>query len=378
MKLVDIRAPLAGFVAMGLFWGAWGALIPVVQLTTGASDASLGTALLCIALGAIPSMIAGGQLIDRFGLRLILPLSIAVFGGATLLPAIVATPVALALALLVVGMASGLMDIAMNAAVAESEQRTGGHSMQFAHGCFALVYMLAAPASGRARGEGFAPLSILAAVAITCFLLALLSRYWSVGATIRSDKAGRERPSRVLIALGVIGAVAFMAESGLQSWSALFLERLLAAPPELSSMAPAIYGLALAIGRFSGQWLSARIGSRRLLIGGAGIGVSGSLVFAMANTLTISFVGIFVAAAGVAVLAPAAMSLAGRLASPERRGAAVATVGVIAYSGFFVGPAMLGFAASAYGLRVAIGMLPLCLLLVVAIVMALRANPESS
>ena len=359
---------------MGLFWGVWSALIPEVQRSTGASDASLGTALLCIALGAIPSMIAGGRLIDRFGVRLILPFSIAAFGGAALLPAIVATPTALALVLLVVGMASGLMDIAMNASVAESEHRTGNHSMQFAHGSFALVYMVAALASGRARGGGLEPVSILAAVAIGCFLLAMLSRRWAVGGTIRLEKAKRQRPNLVLIAFGVVGAVAFMTESGLQSWSALFLERLINASPELSSMAPATYGLALAIGRFSGQWLSVRIGSKRLLLGGAGVGIAGCLVFASATTLTSCFAGIFFAATGVGVLAPAAMSLAGRVAAPEQRGAAVATVGVIAYGGFFLGPAMLGFAASAFGLRIAIGVLSVCLLLVIAIVVVLRGT----
>ena len=373
MRIGDIRSPLMGFVAMGLFWGAWGALIPEIQGVTSASDAALGAALLAVAVGAIPSMIAGGRLVDRFGLRRLLPSAIAAFGLAALLPALTASPIGLGLALLVVGMTSGFMDIVMNAGIAEAESRTGRHAMQFAHGTFAAVYTVTALAAGQARGAGFEADAILGAVAVACIGLAAASRRGAPVAASRTGAPRRQHPSPILIALGLVGAIAFMSENGLQSWGALFLERLLAAPPEISSLAPAAVGLAVAVGRFAGQGLTALIGDMAMLLVGALLGGLGCLVFALSGSLATALAGIFVGAAGVSVLAPTALSLAGRLAGPERRGAAVATVGVIAYGGFFVGPALIGFVSQGFGLRAAILVLAACAGPVIALALAIRA-----
>ena len=113
MKLAEAGGPLMGFVAMGVFWGAWGTLIPVVKTTTAASDAELGMALLCVALGAIPAMILGGRMVDRLGVRLLLPIAIAAFGASAVLPAMAQDPFALGLCLLILGFCSGFMDIIM-------------------------------------------------------------------------------------------------------------------------------------------------------------------------------------------------------------------------------------------------------------------------
>ena len=372
MRIDDIRAPLMGFAAMGLFWGAWGALIPEIQSATGASDGALGAALLCVAVGAIPSMIAGGRLVDLLGLRRLLPLAIAGFGLAAMLPAFAVGPVWLGLMLLVVGMTSGFMDIVMNAGIAEAEARTGRHAMQFAHGTFAAVYTLTALGAGQARGAGVDAGAILGAVTVACICLAALSRQDVPVVARQAGPTGRRFPGPVLIALGLIGAVAFMTENGLQSWSALFLERLLAAPPQVSSLAPATVGLAVAIGRFAGQGLTVLIGDMAMLLVGALLGGLGCLIFALSGTLAPALTGIFVGAAGVSILAPTALSLAGRIAGPERRGAAVATVGVIAYSGFFVGPALIGLVSDGFGLRAAILVLAACAGPVIALALAIR------
>lgn len=373
MRIVDIRAPLMGFAAMGLFWGAWGALIPEIQAATDASDGALGAALLCVAVGAVPSMIVGGRLVDLFGLRRLLPLAIAGFGLAAMLPAFAAGPVWLGLTLLVVGMTSGFMDIVMNAGIAEAEARTGRPSMQFAHGSFAAVYTATALAAGQARGAGVDAGVILGAVTMVCVCLAAASRQKTPAVARQASPTRGRFPGPVLIALGLIGAVAFMTENGLQSWSALFLERLLAAPPEVSSLAPATVGLAVAVGRFAGQGLTVLIGDMAMLLVGALLGGLGCLSFALSGTLVLALTGIFVGAVGVSILAPTALSLAGRIAGPERRGAAVATVGVIAYSGFFVGPALIGLVSNGFGLRAAILVLAACACPMLALALAIRA-----
>ena len=51
----------------GIFWGAWGAVLPAVQASARVSDARLGLALLLIGAGALASMRRTGTFADRRG-----------------------------------------------------------------------------------------------------------------------------------------------------------------------------------------------------------------------------------------------------------------------------------------------------------------------
>ena len=58
-------------------------------------------------------------------------------------------------------------------------------------------------------------------------------------------------------------------------------------------------------------------------------------------------------APGLAAAAPTLISLAGRRADADQRGAAVSIVSTIAYLGYLLGPPLLGLTAAAGGLRLA-------------------------
>ena len=70
------RPVIAGFAALGLFWGAWASLLPSVQGATGASKSELGVALLCVAVGATAALFiprlrrdAAGELVPELELE---------------------------------------------------------------------------------------------------------------------------------------------------------------------------------------------------------------------------------------------------------------------------------------------------------------------
>ena len=369
----SIRSPLMGFLAMGTFWGVWGALIPDVKAMVGADDRALGLALLFVALGAVPAMLVGGRLLDRFGQRL-LPACVLLFAGAVLLPGLARTPTELGAALLILGIGSGLMDVVMNAGVGAIEARTGKRAMHLAHGLFAVMYLIAAFATGAARQAGITPFAVLLVAGAIMAALALLSALLAQGGTEATTAAAEPvtKPARrfdlPVILLGLIVFAAFLAENGWQSWSALFLERSLGAAALLGSAGPATVGLALAVGRLGGQTIAHSISDRAMLVGATLLAMAGGTILALAPTPVVALAALFIAAVGVSVIAPSALSLAGRTAAPDRRGAAVAAVGVIGYTGFFAGPALLGFVAESFGLRLALGTIVGVLVLVLPII----------
>ena len=81
------RGPLAGFVALGIVWGGWAALVPAIQEAVGATKGELGLALLFAGLGALPAMLLTGGLVDRRGAR-VLPVLLTGLAVAAVLPAL--------------------------------------------------------------------------------------------------------------------------------------------------------------------------------------------------------------------------------------------------------------------------------------------------
>ncbi len=340
-------------MAFGLFWGAWGAVLPAVQRSSGSTDGELGTALLMIGLGALLSMRLTGRLVDRVGAG-VLPVVMALFGAAGVLPAFANSPLALAAALLLLGAASGATDVAIN----------------LAHAWFSVSVVLASLGTTGLRAAGAGPPRVLEAVFVLIALIAVFALTPGVprtrdesghGATCPAPDASAPRrgksrwlPAPPLIAFGCLCGLAYVVENAWQSWGAVHLETTLHASGGLSSTAPAVFASAAAAGRFAGNALVRCFDPIRLLSVGALTAGAGTLVAADAATPWIGLAGIAVAGLGTSVCAPTVISLAGAWAGPAQRGAAVSTVTTIAYLGFLVGPAGVGLAASLTSLPTAL------------------------
>jgi MFS family permease len=348
------RGPtLAGFAVLGLFWGAWASVLPDVQRATGASKAGLGAALLFVTVGSLPAMLlVAGPAVDRFGARAVAT-ACAAFAAATALPGLATSVVVLALTLVAAGAGSGALDVGINANVARIESATGSRLMPLAHGLYSVGILSGAVGAGLARGAGAGREAILLAVAV---LIALAAPALAGPADERRSPpraAGPERPrlrltlERTLVVLGLAGAAAFVVEGGMESWSALFLERQLHAHPDVSGLGPGVFGGAMALGRFFGQ--ATRIPDRTLLAGGALLACCGCLLAAVAPSPAVALVGFAVGGAGISLNAPIVFGLAGR----GRRGAAsaVATVTTIGYVGLLVGPPLVGGVGQLLSLR---------------------------
>lgn len=356
--------PLACFMAMGIFWGAWAAVLPDIKVQVGASDGELGAAMIATGLGALPGMALSGRLWRHAGWW-VLPAATAFFAMAALGPLAADSPGLLAITLLFVGAGSGGMDVAMNSAVSDVEVVHDRRLMYGAHALFSLGALVASLATGLARQAGAGPATVLtvAALALAVAALGSMRVAGAAGAATREAEqkvpAGpRSGPSlRTLASLAVLCALAFLIEDAVQSWSALHLERDLLSSPEIGGAGPAIFAGAMFLGRSAGQWLGARYSDRVLLTSGALGAAAGLVVAALTPTPLVALAGFAVAGAGVAMVAPALFARAGRLAGPQQRGTAIATLTSVGYLGFIVGPALMGLVAELAGLPAAIAVL---------------------
>ena len=349
--------PLVGFAALGIFWGVWGAAVPAVQRHAHANDGELGLALVLVGLGAVVSMRATGVLGDRFGPRLT-PIAVGAFGLAGVLPGLASSPAQLYVYLLIVGLTSGAMDVAINADAVREEVRSGRPLLNLAHACFSAAVVVASLATGLLRWAGAGPGIVFALAAALIVLAAIAMRpgpavAWELSADADPPRFFQRIPAWLLL-LGALGGLAYWIEGTWQDWGALHLERTLDAPPAVSALGPALFAAAMTAGRLAGNGLLGRWSERRLLVLGAFVAAVGTAIAALTPSAVIALVGIILAGAGCSVLAPTIIGVAGRAAAPHERATVVGSLTTLMYLGFLVGPAAVGGLAELATLRVSL------------------------
>lgn len=360
-----------------MFWGAWGAVLPAVQVHAGVDDATLGIALLCVGAGAIVAMRLAGELVDRWGAP-VLPAILAVFAASATLPALATSGVALGATLLVAGAASGALDVAINAEAVGAERAGRRPLLNLAHATFSLAVVAASLLTGALRAAGAGPLVVMASAAA---LLGVATIATAVLEAAPAERTTHSRPplrhvSRVLAVLGFLTGLAFAVESAWQNWSAVLVEGPLGARPGIAALAPAVFALGAAGGRLAGNRVVRRAQDRTTIAVAAAVAAVGAVLAAVAGTAVVAFVGVALAGLGTSVCAPLLISRAGRSVPPDQRGGAVSIVTTIAYVGFLVAPAAVGLLAQASSLRWALG--AMALVAVALMALAWRLPPALS
>ncbi|MDC0714796.1 MFS transporter [Stigmatella sp. ncwal1] len=360
-KLSNPRGAIAGVLlaygAWGIFWGAWGALLPAVKGATGASERELGLSLLGVATGALPAMLLFGPWVDRLRNRA-LPLTLAAFAVSVVPLGLVTSPWALGIALIFVGATSGALDIALNARVAALEAAMGRKLFNMAHAAFPLAVVLASTGAGLGRQLEL-PLPLLISVLALSVFLAVPANLGKLPLPSGEEATSRGGPRGVplLLTLGLLGAAVHLVENAVEQWSALYLETVLGAPPVLGGTGPAVYMGSLFLGRLVAQRLATRIDGRTQLALAGASATAGLVVVLSATHPLVALAGFAVAGLGMAGGIPTVFSMTTEATEPSARGAAIARVTLLAYFGYLASPPLCGAIAQAWGLRATWGML---------------------
>ena len=361
-------AVTAVFFVNGALIASWAPYIPRIKHDLGLSARDLGLVLLAMAFGAVACMPAAGLMVERFGTRATLAVVIAISYVA--LPFTLLAPDALALAgvLCVLGAATGVTDIAMNANGAAVEQRYGRPILSSLHGLWSIGGFVAAGTTALVIALG-----IPAELHLVCASLVLgglgLAACTQLMPTVRrtaGPRAPRVRPSRRLLGLALISLAAFLAEGAISDWGPLYLRSSLGQSATVGAAGYAIFVGSMAAMRLTGDRLTARFGRVPIVRTGgalAAIALASALLLARPEATFIAFVCVGL---GLANVFPLVVSAAGRSRSPAPA-LAIATVSMGGYAGVLIGPPAIGFLAEAASLPVALGLVVALCALVAAL-----------
>ncbi|WP_412061824.1 MFS transporter [Rubrivirga sp. IMCC45206] len=352
------RSAAAPFWANGVLYGTWASRIPEIQAQTGLGEGALGLALLGLAAGLVVSASAAGPLVARLGAHRVTLWALAVFAAGVVGPGLATGFGSLALALVGVGLASGLLDVAMNAWAAEVEAADGASILGACHGLFSLGGMVGA-GIGALAAAASVPLGLHFGASGLVFAGATLVQGWRAWAP-RSEAPVHDGPAVAwptgpvagLAALAVCGLVV---EGAVADWGAVFMREVLAASPAVAALGFAAFSACMAGTRFGADALTDRWGDASVVRAGAAVGAVGLATVVLAPAVWIAVVGFGLVGLGMAAVVPALFRAASRAPLPP--GVGIAAVASAGYLGFLAGPPVLGFVAEAAGLRVSFGLL---------------------
>ena len=349
-------AVAAVFFIVGAVFANWVTRIPAIQQKLELSNGALGLALLGPAVGAVLAMPTAGWLIARVGSRLVTKLMALAYCTSLPLLALAPNLPLLTIALVLFGALFGVLDVAMNAQAIAIQQRYRRPIMSSFHGFYSLGGMAGAAVGGLVASLEVDPLAHLFGTALVLGTVALIASRQLLPSGVSSVSHGPMfvLPTRSLINLGIVAFCCMLGEGAMADWSTIYLRQELETGPGLAAAGYAVFSLAMAFCRFTGDWLTQRLGSVWIVrLGGtvAAIGLGLSLLVAHP---VVALIGFGCVGVGLSTIVPLVFSAAGHTpgTAPSVALAAVTTTG---YLGFLIGPPLIGFVADLLTLRVALG-----------------------
>jgi MFS family permease len=345
------------FFANGAIGGNWVTRIPALMDKLGLSVTALAFAFFAAPVAAILAMPLAGPLVTRFGSRRTTRISFVLWCLSITPIAFAPNLIVLGAVMFVIGAVSAVMDVAMNAHGLVIERRYGRPILSSFHAWYSIGGLVGAGTGALAAWAALdlrVHISIVVVVALAGGLL--LSPFLLRGGDGIEQEPRRffVKPPRQLVALGAVAFISMLAEGATGDWSAVYINKPLHASQAVAALGYLAFSLAMVTGRLGGDRLTTRFGPVALTRTG-GLLAAGSLTAALLIGHPIAAIAGFVGMGfGLAAVVPTVFRAAGSR-SDVPSGIGLASVSLIGYFGFLVGPPLIGSTAKLVGLPAALG-----------------------
>lgn len=332
------------FLVAGFGTAAWAPLVPFAKARTGMDEGTLGLVLLALGAGSILMMPLAGALTARFGCRRVVTISGLI--GTAVLPFLAFAPSLwwLVPALFLFGASIGTMDIAINVQAIMVERESGRPMMSGFHALFSLGGILGAAGMAGLLGLGASPLVATLVVAAGMVALLATANGGLLGYGSRSEGPAFALPRGIVLLLGVLCFMVFLAEGAMLDWSAVFLTDVHDMPAAYAGLGYAAFAGTMTIGRFLGDRIVHRLGPIIVLCGGGVIAALGFTVATLVPFWQGALAGYALVGIGASNIVPVLFTSVGRQKTmPESL--ALPAVSSLGYAGILAGPALIGFVA---------------------------------
>lgn len=340
------------FFSAGFCFSSWASRIPAIQQKLQLNEAQLGLVLLSLPVGLMVSLPVSGFVVARQGSR-----TTSVISGlfyAAILPflGLVSQAWQLVMVLFLFGFAGNLLNIAMNTQGVNVEEQYKRSIMASFHGVWSLAGFTGAAAGMLMVYFAAPPFVHFCISAALVWMIVLAANRFLLAQDVHSGSKAPlfAKPDKTLLKLGLIAFCCMVCEGTMFDWSGIYFSRVVQVKESFTTLGFAAFMTTMAGGRFTGDWLSVKLGRMNMIRLSGLLIASGLLLAVMLPYLVPATVGFLLTGMGVSSVVPLVYSAAGR-SGKVASGVALAAVSTIGYLGFLFGPPVIGLIAEAFSLR---------------------------
>ena len=219
------------------------------------------------------------------------------------------------------------------------------------HGFFSLGGFFGAGIGGLFLTKEIQPIDHLLVVILILLVinLALLKKYINVASEKLEAHSFKFKLMSPLIVLGIIAFFIMATEGAIVDWSALYLEKVSKARISWLGLGYTLFSVMMAFGRFFGDAISKRIGSKPLILGGVFIASAGFSCILLVSPV-IALIGFGLVGLGLSIVVPELYRIVGKSKHIDTS-VGISLVTGIGFTGFLIGPVLLGFLAEISSLK---------------------------
>ena len=344
------------FMTVSILFGSWVTRIPDMKSNLNLNEGTLGLSLLGMSIGALIMMPFSAWIMSKVGTGKTMFFGIIIATLTMALPAFATSFWTLVMFLFVAGLFHGLTDVAMNAAAATIEQSQRIRILSTCHGMFSLGGMFGAILGSLLAGYGVSVQIHLMSLSIIMVIVILLISKSLLNVEDAEIEEGKlfVVPSGALIGLAIVGFIIMMGEGAIADWSAIFIKDYLNGTAAVAGLGFAGFSLTMAFGRFIGDSIIPKYGSRNIIQVGSALGVIGLALVIFIPNIYVAILGFAIVGLGFSCVVPILFSAAAKVPGIAS-GTGIAAVTTSGIFGFLIGPPSIGFIANELGLTLALG-----------------------
>lgn len=339
------------FFLAGICFASWASRIPDFKQQLQLSDAALGSILFALPVGSMLSLPVSGWLVAHWGSKKAMLLGAIAYPFVLFLIGYSSTIPQLVVLLFCFGLFGNLMNISVNTQAIGVEALYGRSVMASFHGVWSAAGFTGAAIGAFMVSRQIIPFHHFGFIAVAMILLGLVMQRFTLSHDSRSESQPLfAKPDSFLIKLGLIAFSCMACEGTMFDWSGVYFQKVVQAPKELTTLGYAAFMCTMAGGRFLGDRLVTKLGSKKMLeLSGLTICV-GLLLAVLFPNIVMATIGFLLVGMGVSSVVPLVYGQAGKQKT-MLPGVALAAVSTIGFLGFLLGPPLIGFIAQAFGLQ---------------------------
>ncbi|MEP6750907.1 MAG: MFS transporter [Bacteroidota bacterium] len=328
-----------------LLLGIWAAALPAIKQRLGLTNQTLGLSLFLSPVGSLTGVLLSSWVFSRIKVGKWL------LAGPILQCLLFVAMVTVQyrfvfwLVLFATGLVGFFNGVSINAVIDMIEKKYQKRIMSSCHGMYSLgggiSIGLATIFYSLHINAGY-QISLVAAAII--FILFYIRRHLLVHQMFIHSGSSLAAPPVSVIGLAFICFVSFMGEGSIADWSAIYLKESLHSTVAVAGLGYGGFSVMMAIGRFNGDALIPKLGSKKIVVIATLIAAAGFLLAIAFPYKATAIAGFSLVGIGYACVVPILFSAAANVPgiSPAVGISSIASGGLI---GFLVGPSVIGLVA---------------------------------